>query len=57
MRKSFEGGMLTAWSAPNELLAGAFWAARLRVARAIDRVARSIPLAPELESPDDYAVM
>jgi hypothetical protein len=49
--------VLLSWSAPNERLGGAFWAARLWVARAIDRVARSIPLAPEFESSDDYAVM
>jgi hypothetical protein len=49
--------IVLSWSAPNERVVAAFWAARLAVARTIDRVARSIPLAPELESPDYYAVV
>jgi hypothetical protein len=48
--------VVLSWSAPNERLVGAFWAARLAVASTIDKVGRSIPLAPELESPDYYAV-
>jgi len=49
--------VLLSWSAPSERLVAAFWAARSAIARTIDRVARSIPLAPELEAPDSYAVV
>jgi len=49
--------VLLTWSAPNERLVAAFWAARSAVARTIDNVARSIPLKPELESADNYAVV
>src|SRR5262245_55936764 len=49
--------LVLSWSAPDERVVAAFWAARLAVARTIDRVARSIPLAPELDSADYYAVV
>ncbi len=49
--------VLLTWSAPNERLTGAFWAARFAVATTIDRIARSVPLARALEPPDYYSVV